>query len=218
MISALTLPIYRLAKPLLLGTCCYLLLGATSCLGLDVLRIEEHWELHVGGPDTDRCAPQVTMVMAPTANLNGDFFIFTLNHWSRPDFASGGLEVQRWSGDNWVSSHHGSNKSSMGIDGEIVTWTQSLELTGSQLSFTISDGDSQTWGHFGGQGLLRTSFPTELTRLNDYLPATSFSGSGISYAGNRVSSLTLTKLVWWTSDGVEHEKVAPIDIDTDLDP
>ena len=196
--------------------CC--LVSASSCLALDVVWIEEHWELKVGGPDEGRSAPQVTMVMSPTNNLNSDYFIFSLNHWNYPEFAAGGLELQRWNGFGWVSSQRSSNHSPLKTDGEVVKWVQRMELVDSTLHFSIKDGQSQTWGQFGGQGVLKTSFPTELNRLNDYLPEISLTGSGIGYAGNRVSSLTLMKLSYATSDGQEFEMVAPIDIDTDIDP
>lgn len=197
---------------------CYFLLGNAPCLSLDVLRIDEHWELSVGGPDEGRSAPQVSMVMAPTGDVGCDYFVFNLNHWSYPDFAPGGLEVQRWHGDYWISSQHDSNHNPLRSDGEIVTWVQRLELSGSVLSFEVVNGNSQTWGQFGNSGQLRTTTTTELTRLNDYRPQISLEGSGIGYAGNRVSSLTLRKLVWVTDDGEEHELIAPIDIDTDIDP
>jgi len=207
-----------LAKTLLGGVCLGLFLATTSCLAYDVVRVEEHWELSVGGPDEGRCAPQVSMVMSPTGDLNGNYFIFSLNHWSAPEFAEGGLEVQRWKGDGVVSSHRSSNHSPLRVDGEKVSWVQAIEISESQLRFSIESGQSQTWGTFGGEGLLKSSYATELTRLNDYKPNISLSGSGIGYAGNRVSSLTLMKLVWWSAAGDRYEMIAPIDIDSDIDP
>jgi hypothetical protein len=186
--------------------------------GADVTRVEEHWQLEVGGPDEALSAPQVSMVMSPTGDLETTFFIFSLNHWSYPDYAPGGLELQRWSGDEWVSSHHGPVNSPLHHDSESVSWIQRLSLNEGQLVCEIREGTSETWGAFGGQGYLKSSSATQLIRLNDYKPAISLEQSGISYAGNRVSSLLLKKLVWWTDDGEQHELVAPIDIHTDLDP
>jgi hypothetical protein len=54
--------------------------------------------------------------------------------------------------------------------------------------------------------------------LNGYRPAVSLTESQVSYAENRVISLTLTKLVWVTDDGEIHEMNAPIALDTSLDP
>ena len=42
--------------------------------------------------------------------------------------------------------------------------------------------------------------------------------SGMGFAGNRVESLTLTRLEWHLSDGKVVVFTAPIDIDSDLDP
>lgn len=184
----------------------------------DIVTVEEHWELTVGGPVPNRSAPQVTMTMCPTDNLDCHFFVLTLNHWSDPDFAPGGVQVQHWHGDEIVSTHPGPAEDTLEYDDETVCWTQRLTVEDNTLTFEIVDGTSQTWGNFGGSGYLRDSFGTSLSNLNGYQPGISITESGISYAGNRVSSLVLTKLVWYTTDGQRHELVAPIDVDTDLDP
>ncbi len=183
----------------------------------DVIQIEEYWELEVGGPDANRSAPQVTMIMSPTESLDGDFFAFTVNHWSYPDYAPGGYQLQQWQGDDCVESRHGWRTSPIAVDGEVITWVQRLSLDEGQVRFQVLSGHSESWGNFGGEGF-SLSQPSDLGRLNNYRPATSLNQSGIGYAGNRVSSLTLTRLKWITADGEVHEMVAPIDIDSDLDP
>ena len=50
-------------------------------------------------------APQVSMVMSPDGDVENDFFIVTLNHWSYPDFAAGGMQVQRWNSEIATRSH-----------------------------------------------------------------------------------------------------------------
>jgi hypothetical protein len=50
------------------------------------------------------------------------------------------------------------------------------------------------------------------------LPAIAIAESGVNFAGNRVRSLTLTKLRWTDSNGQVYELNAPIDVDADLDP
>jgi len=42
-----------------------------------VVSIEEHWELQLAQPDTDRSAPQTTMVMSPNGSVDGAHFLFT---------------------------------------------------------------------------------------------------------------------------------------------
>lgn len=183
----------------------------------DVVAIEEHWTLSVGGPDAGRNAPQITMFMSPVEHLGGDYFALTLNHWTYPDFIAGGYQLQRWSGSHCVTARHGIKTSQLYHDDETISWVQRLSVQDGVLMFQVFNGTSSTWGNFGGYGFaLDTS--TSLTKLNNYRPGISIEQSGIGYAGNRVSSLTLQKLRWKTADGVDHEMVAPIDIDTDLDP
>lgn len=183
----------------------------------DVVQIEEHWELEVGGPDAGRSAPQVTMIMSPVDHLNDDFFALTLNHWSFPDFEEGGYQLQRWHGEECQEAAHGARTNPIEQDGEIITWVQRISVDEGVLKFQVLNGHSESWSQFGSEGFVITT-PTNLNRLNGYRPAISIEQSGIGYAGNRVSSLVLQKIRWKTADGEEHEMVAPIDIDSDLDP
>ena len=184
----------------------------------DVVSIEEHWELRVGGPVPNRSAPQVSMTMSPTSDLECHYFVFTVNHWSLPEYSPGGTQVQHWHGDEHLSSHPGPADDTLSHDDETICWTQRLTLEDHTLTFEIVDGTSESWGNFGGAGYLKESIATWLQNLNGYKPTISLTESGISYGGNRVSSLVLKKLVWRTADGEQHELVAPIDLDTDLDP
>jgi hypothetical protein len=188
-----------------------------ASLAIEVVTVEEHWELRLGEPVTDLCAPQASMVMSPTSDLSDCFFMFTLNHQTEPEYASGGLQVQRWEGDNSVDSTNSSSVSELWHQNEVITWVQRLRLQGGQLDFKIMNGESETWDEFGNDEL-RLRCNTDLENLNDYRPGLSIQESGVSYAGNRVRSLTLTRLVWTTADGQSFELNAPIDLDTDLDP
>ena len=192
-------------------------LFASTALGEDVVLIEEHWELHVGGPDPARSAPQVTMVMSPNGNLFQEHFLLTLNHHTHPDFVPGGIQVQRWYGEELESASSVSTYNPLASDGEVLTWIQRLSIVNGKLKFEVF-GNSPSWGNFGDDGELTLSQSSSIPRLNNYAPAVSINDSGIGYAGNRVSSLTLKRLRWVTADNEEHELTAPIDIDTDLDP
>lgn len=192
-------------------------LFAGTASGADVVLIEEHWELQVGGPDPARSAPQVTMVMSPNGTLFQEHFLLTLNHHTHPDFVAGGIQVQRWYGEECESASSISTFSPLASDGEVFTWIQRLSIANGKLKFEVI-GNSPSWGNFGDDGELTLSHSSSIPRLNSYLPAISINESGIGYAGNRVSSLTLKRIRWVTDDQQEHELVAPIDIDTDLDP
>src|SRR5688572_23740034 len=181
-----------------------------------VVAIEEHWELTLGQPDAERSAPQTTMVISPVGSVDGVHFLFTLNHLSIPEYQPGGMQVQWWDGDQLVdSTSFGSEVFS--VDEETVRWQQRVSIHNEHLKFQILNGESDTWGSFGGDELTLNQ-PTTLTNLNSYRPAVSLTESQVSYAENRVGSLTLTKLVWVTDDGEVHELNAPIPLDTSLDP
>lgn len=198
-------------------SCCVVGICSTS-LASDVVYIEEHWELTVGGPTIDRCAPQVSLVMSPFGDLDSHHFVFLLNHSTYPDFVAGGLQMQHWNGDSVVNTAHSTEGDILSYDNETVSWVQKLSIRDGLLVFDVDDGSSDTWGSFGnGDGLIMWT-GVHMDRLNDYRPAISIGESGITFAGNRVSSLVLTKLVWKTADGTVSELVAPIDIDTDIDP
>ncbi len=183
-----------------------------------MVSIEEHWELTVGGPEFDRCAPQVSLVMSPNGSMDGLHFVFLLNHSTLPDFVAGGLQMQCWDGDYLVRTANSNRSGVLAHDNETIRWVQKLSVVDGQVVFDVDDGSSSTWGSFGnGDGLIMwTGY--NMDRLNDYQPSVSIGESGITFAGNRVSSLVLTKLVWKTADGTTSELIAPIDIDTDIDP
>jgi hypothetical protein len=203
-------------QPVLL--CAAVLFAAAPAWGQpnDVVMVEEHWELRLGQPDADRSAPQTTMVMSPTGNLDGVHFLFTLNHAAVPDYQAGGVQIQAWDGGELVGYDDDDEVGSLSHSEEVVTWVQKMWLNDGSLKFRIVDGHSETWNQFGNEDML-LSVPTAITRLNDYRPAVSLTESQVSYAENRVISLTLTKLRWMTSDGTVHEQNAPIPLDTSLD-
>jgi hypothetical protein len=180
-----------------------------------VISVEEHWELQVAEPDSGVSAPQTTMVMSPTGDVSGAHFLFTLNHQTAPNYTPGGMQVQLWDGEEISDQKVGHVSAALQSSSETVHWTQRISLDSGNMNFAVVDGDSQSWGNFGGEELT-LSTPTSLTALNSYRPAVSLGESQVSYGENRVTSLTLTKLVWVTEDGQVHEQNAPIPIDTTL--
>jgi hypothetical protein len=183
-----------------------------------VVQVEEQWELSIGVPDTGRSAPQATMVMSPTGNLDSTYFLFTLNSRNLPSYQPGGVQVQRWEGNSVASSGTASIAEPLSQSEDTVSWTQRVTLHDGNLTFEVVDGSCNSWGHFGDDGSLKLTSETSLDRLNGYKPAISLGESQIGYADNRVKSLTLKKLVWQTDDGQTHQLSAPIDIHAGLDP
>jgi hypothetical protein len=191
---------------------------ATPGHAIDIVAVEEHWELSVGEPDAGSSGPQICMVMSPTGDLDSDYFVFTLNHHSHPEYVPGGMQVQQWCGEDLIDSRVGPHEGTLHHNDEVVSWVQRTEINEGSLTFEVLHGESSSWEQFGGEGHLRLTIDTYLTTLNGYRPAISLTESGVSFAGNRVRSLVLTKLRWFDSAGNAYELNAPIDVDADLDP
>jgi hypothetical protein len=204
----------------MLGILCglaILIAGSVSAQSPRVIRVEEHWELSLGQPDSDLSAPQITMVLSPDDDLEGVHFQFALNHETVPQYEPGGMQVQLWDGEELLDESAAHEDGTLRYADEVVRWVQRVSLENDTLTFEVRDGESETWGSFGGNDL-SLSVPTTLTGLNGYRPGVSITESQVGYAENRVVSLTLTKLVWVTEDGGVHELNAPIAVDTSLDP
>jgi hypothetical protein len=154
-------------------------------------------------PQQGIVAPQLTAVISPQADTNSYYAVFAINHRALPDFAGGGLQLQVWR-DNTAEAYtdfHNDSMLNYREAQETISWTQAVQVNDGILTFEILNGNSQTWGQFGGGDDLRISVPTSLTDLNGYSPAVSAGNSGISYAANRVRSLTINKIRLITASG-----------------
>jgi len=178
-----------------------------------IVRVEEDWELVVATPDTDSNGPQLACVISPVGDLNSVYATFELNHQSLPSYVPGGLQLQVWNGETPVSHRKFPTEAILSDPGETVRWTQSVEVVDGGVAFEITNGSSTTWGAFGGQGYLKSTVSTCLADLNGYKPTVSVDNSGVSYAGNRVESLTLRRVRVFASTGemLEDTTVRPVD-------
>jgi hypothetical protein len=196
-------------RPLSLAVAILVLLSwaavAAAQPAADVVRIEEDWELVVGTPDSDSDAPQVTCVISPMAGVESWHAALELNQQGLPVFAAGGLQLQVWEGEVPLSDRRFPNGAVLGYAGETVRWTQTMQLDDGELTFEVVNGTSATWGNFGGQGYLKASIATTLGSLDAYNPNVSANNSGVSYAANRVHSLILKRVRYFTSTGEQYE-------------
>lgn len=178
----------------LLGSCLIVVGWATLAAGQstpEVVQVEEQWELVVATPEPDRSGPQVTTVISPVGHVGGIHAAFELNQQSLPEFTPGGLQLQVWNNEMPLAYCRFPSPVVMATADEQVVWTQTLTLSDGKLTFEIRNGQSTSWGRFGGQGYLKASVSTELENLNQYDPAVSVANSGVGYAANRVQSLVL---------------------------
>jgi hypothetical protein len=159
-----------------------------------ITRVEEDWEFVVHQPDLDTDAPQVTTVISPFGHLESLHAAFEFNHRSQPEFVPGGAQVQVWNGEEALGNKGSSFTSKLSHAGETVSWTQVMKLEDGQVQFKVASGNSTSWGTFGNWPWLRVSVDTSLTTLAGYSSSVSVDNSGVSYAGNRVTSLTLKRV------------------------
>lgn len=166
-----------------------------------IVRVEEDWELQVATPDPNNDAPQVSVVFAPTADVDWAYAEFDINHHSHPDFIAGGLQLQVWSGGRPIVVNNDPDGGVISQPQERVRWTQSMNLDDGVLTFAITGGTSTTWGAFGGDGKLSIRTAAPLADLNGYDTAVSLKNSGVGFAANRVQSLKIVAVRRYTADG-----------------
>jgi hypothetical protein len=166
-----------------------------------IVRIEEEWELRVETPDRELDAPQIVMAFSPLGDISGLHATFELNHISSVLYAPGGLHLSVWNGETHLSVCHAGNYAIMSDEGETVRWTQVIQKQEDNLTFKIINGDSETWGVFGGNDELALAVSMDGVDFTNYSPAVSVQESNVSYAGNRVRSLTLRKVKYIKASG-----------------
>ena len=167
-----------------------------------VVKVEEDWEMVVGEPDDVHASPQVLCVFSPTADAESLHASLELNHHTVPEFEAGGMQFEVWEGKTALREKKFPIQHVLSTPGEVISWTQCMELQGSNLLFEIKDGTSSTWGAFGGQGYLKP-YPVhaKMSNLNGYSPEVSVNSSGISHGANRVQSLVLKEVRLTLSTG-----------------
>jgi hypothetical protein len=176
-----------------LAACLGVCAEAPAALAVDIVRVEEEWELKVATPDPGSDAPQITCVFSPIGDISSLYAVFEVNQRSLPSFSPGGMQLQLWYGDTPLVRTDAEATGVFHESDETVTWTQLLEVSGDQLRFAVVDGHSETWGDFGGDEL-KIDLPIGLANLNQYDPQVSVRHSAVGYASNRVKSLTLKRV------------------------
>ena len=167
---------------------------SASVLGADIVRVEEDWELVVAVPVPPRFAPQITTTMSPIGHLGSVRAMFTLNLRNQTPDRAGGMQLAVWFNTSPVIAKRSHVGTLLHYANETITWTQVMSLDRGTLRFAVINGDSQTWGRFGGEGTLAVPVETALVNLNRYYHGSSAINSGVSgitLAPTRVRSLTL---------------------------
>lgn len=165
--------------------------------GSPVLRVEEDWVLVLNVPGESKESPQFHTIMSPLPHLDSMYFQVNWNYRENPEYEPGGLEITCWEGDS-LRTHQSMRDEQLSTYAETITWTQRLVTDGELISFQIVNGQSTTWGPFGGMTLDR-AFP--MRDLDRYNPNLSAGNSLITYGSNRVNLLVLAEVRMYDADG-----------------
>lgn len=165
----------------------------------DIASVEEDWELVLDEPSGAKDSPQLVTVMSPYDHLEGLYGMVTWNYREMPNFAAGGLQLQSWAGDTFLYSKN-FNESEFSTTGETITWTQSLKIKNQLLTLQVKNGQSTTWGDFGGSEL-QLSEQVWAQNLNGYSPVKSATNSAITFGSYRVISLRIKQVRYYDADG-----------------
>jgi hypothetical protein len=161
-------------------------------------QIQEDWVLVIGTPNTLENGPQITTTMSPTgSNVPDSFVAFDLNYREYPDYTAGGMSVQVWSGEDLLAvTSHGSRL--LNTPGETISWTQQMSLSGGTITYSILNGVSTTWPGMRNAENLRVNYATSLSALDGYSPDVSVGNSSATWESNRVTSMCLTQVRYYS--------------------
>ncbi|MGD9853386.1 MAG: hypothetical protein AB7U20_00385 [Planctomycetaceae bacterium] len=177
--------------------------GAVQADGPNIIRVEEDWELAIATPDPEANAPQVVCVFGPEDPDHNTHAVFELNHGTMPDFAAGGMQLQCWWQNYLLSYRNHPNFSQFEAAIDTVTFTTVTELAGGKLNLEIINGNSITWGAFGGEGYLKISLNTWRQNLNHYDANKSVEHTRVSFGANRVNRLVRREVRYYSANGLE---------------
>jgi hypothetical protein len=166
-------------------------------------KVEEDWQLVIATPDPTNVGPQITTCMSPVSDNSTPFVAFDLNYRDFPSFQPGGMLVEVYDTQGNILQSDSQGSDTLQTPNETITWTQRLHyLGGGSLLYKVLNGQSTTWGQFGvNQGLDPVSFNASITSLSGYKPDTSVAKSGVTWQSNRVTSMTLLRVRYY-SNGV----------------
>ncbi len=177
---------------------------------LPIVRVEEDWQLVLNEPNDDTDCPQFHTVMSPTADVDTYYAEVLWNHRETPDYASGGIQLRSWY-DELLLRRRTVETRTLSESAETITWTQALEADDEELTFSLTNGGSSTWGSFGRDMVI--DIPTGIVELSAYSPHVSAENSCITYGSNRIESLRITAVRYYGPEGVLlQEDTTPVSV------
>jgi hypothetical protein len=111
------------------------------------------------------------------------------------------MQLQHWTGSQLDEVQSWTNERDsclLSTTGEVITYTLRMSLYDSRLHFSVRNGQSDTWGSFGGESLRLVS-ETDLPNLNGYRTANSTANSRIGFASYRVTRFVLKQVRYYSN-------------------
>jgi hypothetical protein len=198
-------PLARFVAPSVAGTALLALLATPvqpvfSSPHDPVVRVEEDWRLVLNEPNGLLNAPQFHTVISPLGGVDGPYGQITWNYQDAAEAVPGGMQMQSWSGDN-MSQAKDLAEGVLSQIAEAVTWTARMEMNAGGIRVSVRDGQSSTWGSFGGAGwYVDIDAPTGT--LDGYNTSNSVQNSWITYGSNRVSLLVIEEVRRYGPNGL----------------
>ena len=166
-----------------------------------IIRVEEDWEFFSAEPYPSGDLPQVVTVFGPTDASFGTHCMLEINHGTLPSFQQGGMQLQVWWGDYLIGYKNQHAPNELTATNETVTYTTVTELKSGFLEMAVENGNSQSWGSFGGTGTLSVKLATSRTDLNPYDPSNSIRHSRVTFGANRVHRLVRREIRFYSATG-----------------
>lgn len=171
----------------------------------DVMRVEQDWEVVLNEPDRDVDAPQFHTVISPYSDLDSFHLQISWNYRESELFSGGGMQLRAWCGE-FPAGSKSYRDDKLSTTAETISWSQAMRIDGcGNLTFSVDNGSSITWGSFGGTDATSLTGQTGrvvLPNLNSYTTATSVENSWITYGANRVDEIRIKEVRRYNSEGV----------------
>lgn len=173
-----------------------------------IVRVEEDWIAYIRNPDQTVGAPQIVNVISANQSTDGVFGMVELNHQSKPQFRSGGFQVQTWIGETNHAMVFSEEVGALRNSYDKMTYTVGLSLSSDEFQVSISNGRSRTWGKFARTPLVATAPRGSLT-MADYSPQFSVDNTTVNVGAHRVELIYQQRVRYYSADGLVHTDETP---------
>lgn len=154
----------------------------------------------ISEPDPAVVSPQVTFFNFPTS-WEVLYFQLQMNYSADDDFSPGGFHVGALNDEVMIDEARSDLRSTLDTCYDTVRWTNVMAVFDGQLWFAVNDGQSDSWGYFGGPDYLVTMPAHWVSNLNSYDPQRSLANVDVGFGANRVQSIRLVDVKLVFTDG-----------------